>query len=298
MKRLISTAALVLLAVSTFAFGSDESDTAEFTGVSEIQVDAGTFDVDVQGTRGRRTTLEVRNESDNHRVLHSQSGERLEVWVEGRFSLFGRPHKGRITLLVPGDARVQVRSSTGDVRMSNLVTDRVSLDTSTGDMRVTDVTAAVGLETSTGNVEVLDSAGDFTIRSTTGTISISGTTGDISCDSSTGRHRYEEIIGDLDARSTTGDIEIDGLQGRLNIRTSTGEQVGRAIVLTGDSSFESSTGDIDMDFNNTVEDLEFDLRSTTGSLRVGRDESQRELFLGGTGFRIRGKSSTGSQEYR
>jgi hypothetical protein len=87
------------------------------------------------------------------------------------------------------------------------------------------------------------------------------------------------------------------MQGTLDLDTSTGSQEGRDIVLTGDSSFESSTGSITMDFAGSLEQLEFDLRSTTGSLRVGREASQRQLYLGGTGFTIRGKSSTGSQEY-
>lgn len=104
-------------------------------------------------------------------------------------------------------------------------------------------------------------------------------------------------MGALVARSATGRIEIAGMQGTLDLRTSTGGQDGRGIVLTGDSSFESSTGRIRMDFAGDVEQLEFDLRSTTGSLRVDMEESQRRLYLGGTGFTIRGKSSTGSQEY-
>jgi len=298
MKRLTLIPALALLAASVFAFGGSESQDAEYPGIREIQVDAGTFDVDIQGTRGRTTSLEVRNESDNYRVLHSQSGDRLEVWVEGRFSIFGRPNNGRITLFVPGDVLARVRTSTGDVQVRNLNTDRIMLDTSTGDIRVSDVTADVNVETSTGDIEIVDSAGGFTIRSTTGGILLIGTTGNVSSESSTGSHRYENLIGDLHARSTTGRIEVEGLQGTLSLRTSTGSQEGRGIVLAGDSYFESSTGNIDMDFNNAIEDLEFDLRSTTGSLRVGREESQKLLFLGGTGFRIQGKSSTGSQEYR
>jgi DUF4097 and DUF4098 domain-containing protein YvlB len=289
---------LTLVAVSAFGFGGTEPENAEYSGVLEIQVDAGTFDVSVQGTRGRKTSIEVRNESDDYRVRHSQSSEKLEVWVERRFSVFGRPHNGRITILAPVDTLVRVRASTGDVEVQNFNAERMSVDTSTGDVRITDVTAVIDVETSTGEIEIEDCAGRFTIRSSTGDIGVYETTGNLSAQSSTGGHRYENLIGDLNARSTTGRIEIDGLQGRLDIRTSTGSQEGRAIVLTGDSSFESSTGRIDMDFNNAIENLEFDLRSTTGSLRVGREESQRQLFLGATGFTISGRSSTGSQEYR
>jgi DUF4097 and DUF4098 domain-containing protein YvlB len=200
-------------------------------------------------------------------------------------------------LLVPGDSEVRIRTSTGDVAARNIFGDRFFADTTTGSITREAVAASIRLETSTGSVQVLDSAGKLDINTTTGRIELDGVTGDVVAESSTGRHSYTEFIGDLIAYSTTGRIEIDGFQGIMDLRTSTGDQDGRGIILTGDSAFETSTGDIRMDFAGDVEQMEFDLRSTTGSLRVGREESQRQLYLGGTGFTIRGKSSTGSQEY-
>jgi hypothetical protein len=297
MKKTAIAAAFLLVAGLLFGYGTGESGNFEYDGVRQLRVDANTFDVSIQGTRGRRTSLEIRNQPDNYRVLHSVSGDRLEVWVEREFSLLGRPHRGELVFLVPGDAELEVKVSTGDVRISDIRTDRMSVNSSTGDVLVTDVSAALRVETSTGEVEVQDSAGSFTITTSTGEITLVRTSGDVTAASSTGAHRYEDAIGNIDARSTTGEIMLDGVQGALRLRTSTGEQTGRGVSLTGDSSFESSTGNIEMDLTNDVEDLEFNLRSTTGSLEVGREQSQRELYLGGTGFLVRGNSSTGSQEY-
>jgi hypothetical protein len=68
-------------------------------------------------------------------------------------------------------------------------------------------------------------------------------------------------------------------------------------MLTGDSSFEASTGRIEVDLANDIGELEFDLTSTTGSLEVGRERSQRRLFLGSTGTTVSGRTSTGSQRF-
>ncbi len=297
MKRTAILIPLVLAAALSFALGTGEGGDFEYDGIREIEIVAGTFAVDVQGTRGRTTSLEVRNESSNFEVLHARSGDRLEIWVERKFSLLNRPHRGELLLLVPGDAELQIRTSTGRVDVRNITSEQLSVDTTTGRITLEEISASMYVETSTGAIEILDSAGRFDITSTTGEIELRRATGDVVAESSTGHHSYQDLIGDLVARSTTGRIEIDGMQGTLDLRTSTGGQDGRGIVLTGDSSFESSTGRIKMDFAGSVEQLEFDLRSTTGSLRVGREESQRQLYLGGTGFTIRGKSSTGSQEY-
>jgi len=297
MKRIAMLTGALLLAATAFAVGAGENGDFEYDGIHEIEIDAGTFDVDLQGTRGRRTSLEVRDQPDNVEILHSRSDDRLEIWTERRFSFFNRPHRGTLVLLVPADAEVRIRTSTGDVTVRNLRGDRFFADTTTGDVRLQEIATSVRAETSTGAIEIVDSAGQFDLTTTTGRIMLESVTGDVVAESSTGRQSYTDLIGDLVAHSTTGRIEIDGSQGSLDIRTSTGNQEGRRIVLSGDSSFESSTGSIRMDFVDDIERLEFDLRSTTGSLRVGREDSQRQLYLGGTGFTIRGKSSTGSQEY-
>ena len=280
-----------------FAMGPGESGEFEYDGIRQIQVISETFDVDVEATRGRQTSLEIRNQPDNYRILHARSGDQLSIWVEREFSLLNRPHRGQLVLLVPGDADMRIEASTGDVRVRNLKSDRLEVDTSTGEVWIDSVSSSLSVDTSTGGVEINDSAGRFSVTTSTGDIQLRNTSGDITAASSTGSHTYMNVIGDLSARSTTGRIEVDGIQGTLMLRTSTGNQRGRGIALTGNSSFDSSTGSIEMDLRNDVESLEFDLRSTTGSLQVGRERSQRELYLGGTGFTIRGRSSTGSQEY-
>jgi len=149
----------------------------------------------------------------------------------------------------------------------------------------------------TGGIEVLGSSGELEIGSTTGSLEIDDFEGTITASSTTGRHHYEEIIGQIDARSTTGRVEFSDVTARLRVRTSTGSQTGHDVLLTENSSFEATTGSIDMDLVNDLDDLEFDLTSTTGSLRVGDERSQRRLFFGGSGVEVNATTSTGSQRF-
>ena len=61
MKRTAILIPLVLAAALSFALGTGEGGDFEYDGIREIEIVAGTFAVDVQGTRGRTTSLEVRN---------------------------------------------------------------------------------------------------------------------------------------------------------------------------------------------------------------------------------------------
>ena len=221
MKRIVVLAPFLLAAALSFALGTGEGGDFEYDGIREIEIAAGTFAVDAQGTRGRTTSLEVRNDSDNFRVLHTRSGDRLEIWVERKFSFFDRSHRGELVLLVPRDTDLRIRTSTGSVDIRNITSDRLSVDTTTGDITLEEISTSMSVETSTGAVEILDSAGRFDIKSTTGEIELLRATGDVVAESSTGDHSYHDLIGDLLARSTTGRIEIDGMQGTLDLRTST-----------------------------------------------------------------------------
>lgn len=297
MKRFAAICTLLAVATLGFAAGTREDGDFSYDGIHELEISGETFDVHIQGTRSNTTSLEIRNYPDNYTVYHSRSGDGLRIWVEREFSLFSRPHHGELVLMVPGDVRLVVDNSTGDVEVRNIASDLMDLETSTGDIFVADSSASFRVHSATGDVEISDCDGEIDVTTTTGEIYVERMDGDIEASSSTGRQEYRDIVGDLLAHSSTGDMEIDHFRGALHLASSTGSQSGRDVELTGDCVFETSTGNIEFDLVQDVVDLEFDLRSTTGSLRVGREQSQRRLFLGGRGYRVEGKSSTGSQHY-
>lgn len=297
MKRLVVAAMLFTAASALFGFGQRESGDFRYDQVTRLEVEADTFAVEIRATRGRQIEMTVENYPDSYTVYHSMTGSTVEVWVERDFSLFSPPHRGKLVFNVPADVDLSLEASTGDVFATGLAGGDVRIETSTGSISVEELTDGAYLRATTGRIDLRRSAGRFTVRSSTGPISIVDVDGDLEVSSSTGSQSYEQIEGDIDARSTTGRIELDDTTGRVKLHSSTGRQTGEDVQLTGDSSFESTTGSIEIDLVNDLAALEFDLRSTTGSLQVGNDRSQRRLFLGGTGYSVLGSTSTGSQRF-
>jgi hypothetical protein len=279
MRRFFVVTVLLAVSVVGFAVGQRESGDFRYDRVAGLEVDAGTFAVEVRASRGRHVAMEVENYPSDYTVYHSTSGSSVRVWVERDFPLFSRPHRGKLVFTVPADIDLTIDNSTGSVFASGLGGGDVRIETSTGAVTAEELSSGAHLATTTGRIDLRRSAGDFTVRSTTGSISIT------------------DVEGDLDVDSTTGRIELVDVIGRLQLRTSTGRQVGTSVQLTDDSSFNSTTGSIEIDLVNDLDSLEFDLTSTTGSLRVGTDRSQRRLFLGGTGLTVSGTTSTGSQHF-
>ena len=297
MKRYAICAVALLCATILPAVGQGEGGEFSFDGIQALEIDARTFAVEIQGTPGRRATMTIENLPDHHAVRHSISGSRVRIWVEQEATLFSRPHRGRLVFRVPRETELTVGTSAGTVRISDISASTLRVETSTGRIELEEIRSDVRARSNTGTIDVRRSGGRFDIGSTTGSITFRGIDGDITASGSTGRQSYTDVRGDIDARSTTGRIELDDTIGRVRLQTSTGGQTGKAVTLTGNSSFRASTGSIEIDLTNSLDELEFDLTSSTGSLQVGRERSQRRLFFGGTGISITGSTSTGSQHF-
>lgn len=298
MKRLNALFVALFVAVTLSATGQRESGDFTYDTVESLTVEAETFAVDIVAFRGRQIDVRVENYPDDWTVYHSANGGTIRVWVERDFSLVSRPHRGRLVIRIPADIPVSVETSTGSVDLRGTRGGDLRVETTTGSMEVDDVGGGGTLRSTTGSISIEECTGSFDVRSTTGSIRVDRLEGDLRTTSSTGEQRLSRIVGDIDARATTGGIEIEDTNGRLAVRTSTGSIVGDEVTLTVNSSFEATTGRIEIDVTNNLDELEFDLRSTTGSLQVGDERSQRRLFFGGTGITVTGSTSTGSQHYR
>ncbi len=297
MKRL--TLIIVSLFIPALLFGAGQGEDGDFSysGIDSLEVDAGTFDVVVEATGGREVSMEIENYPDGFTVYHIVEGSTVRVRVEQTFSLFTLPHRGTLVFRVPASIDIGIETTTGDARVAGVSRAELRVRTTTGSIILEETTGSLFARSTTGAIEVLGSSGELEIDSTTGSLEIDDFEGTITASSTTGRHHYEEIVGQIDARSTTGRIEFRAVTARLRVRTSTGSQTGRGVLLTEDSSFEATTGSIDMDLDDNIDDLEFDLTSTTGSLRVGDERSQRRLFFGGSGLEVNASTSTGSQRF-
>jgi hypothetical protein len=288
---------LLVVAAPLSAMGQREGGPFSYDGVDRLTVEAGTFAVSIEPARDRGIGMEVDDKPDAYTVYHERTGNEIRVWVEKSFTLFTRPHDGKLEFGVPDNVEIEVRTSVGDVEVDGLANVAVQVRTSTGSVEMDSIQGDVEVTTSTGEVELEGIEGSVETRTTTGSIEMQWVRGPVSVRSSTGKQILEDVQGDIEATSTTGRIELIRTSGAVALKTSTGDQRGSDVLLSGPSRFESTTGDIEIDIEQEVDELEFDLRSTTGSLEVDGDRSQRELFLGGAGFRVVGRTSTGSQRY-
>ena len=296
MHRSMIAAMVILSAATAFGLGGREAGDFSYDSVRSVSIEAETFDVQVVAVAGQSATLSIERNPSGHTVYHERTSHGVRVWVERRFSLLSLGRSGLLVMTVPSDSAVQIDTSTGGVSVSG-ARHRVSIRTSTGTVDVSGTVGELSVSTSTGNVSIREADGTLNVRTSTGRIRIEDSHGTITSRSSTGQQSLVGIDGSIDATSSTGRLAFDHVRGVMRVKTSTGSQTGTAVVLTGDSSFEASTGRIAIELAQPLSAFAFDLRSTTGTLEVAGERSQQRLFLAGTGIRVSGTTSTGSQRF-
>jgi DUF4097 and DUF4098 domain-containing protein YvlB len=262
-KSLSLVAALVALAVPVLAQQASPMQTIERDGVQRVIVaDASTYDVTIKGYSGSAVVVEVYGADPEDRVTDNVR--------EGEITI-APARKDRIRSLGGRTAQIRIRVPGN--------TDLI-------------------VETSSGTILVETVAGSKTLTSTSGAITVRSCRGRAQGRSTTGTQRYDYVVGDVRAQSSTGAIELTNTEGAADLESATGRLWGRNVRITADSTLRSSTGRIEMDFANPIDDFTFALQSVTGSIEFEGSSARGKVQKGSGPLRITASTTTGRQSYK
>jgi hypothetical protein len=100
----------------------------------------------------------------------------------------------------------------------------------------------------------------------------------------------ENVSGNIDLNTDLGDISMRKLEGKINSVTSLGDIQGEHILISDNSKFNTSLGDIDVQLSNPLSDCSLDLSSSLGKVKVDRPELKKksgsQLNIGNGKFKI------------
>jgi DUF4097 and DUF4098 domain-containing protein YvlB len=99
---------------------------------------------------------------------------------------------------------------------------------------------------------------------------------DIKMNSDLGDITAENVSGNIDLNTDLGDISMRKLEGKINSVTSLGDIDGEYILISDNSKFNTSLGDIDVQLNNPLSDCSLDLSSSLGKVKVDRTDLKKK----------------------
>ncbi|MEO9485573.1 MAG: DUF4097 family beta strand repeat-containing protein [Ekhidna sp.] len=293
---------LALTSTSVFAQNILAKAELEAENIEEVRIE-GSF-VDVYVDTGDRVyfkgIITGSGDEGDYRFETDIVGKTLVIRVDRQRDKNWRNYRineSRIDLTILDGVKLDIDNSSGDVRVANLRASSSKIEASSGDITLRSVVANLEVETSSGDIDIDGLTGDSEIESTSGDQDIFNTKGNIETRASSGDITISGFSGKVEVQATSGDVEIRKGVGAIKARTSSGNIDGYAIELNANCYFDATSGNIEIDFVNDLDDLSFDLNATSGDLEVGNRSGEKRLMIDRGGIKVTGTTSSGDQEY-
>ncbi len=171
----------------------------------------------------------------------------------------------------------RMESSSGYVNAEKITGD-TQIKTTSGDMDIKEIVGEVKTESSSGNVSIGNVTGNAKIRTTSGDISIQHIEGGLQSVSSSGYVRVLEGNGDRSISTSSGDIILEVIEGNFQFSTQSGEI--QAAIQKGEGSIETTSGNIRLELAELIGVL--DINSSSGSVSVQLSSDTEFGFLADT----------------
>jgi DUF4097 and DUF4098 domain-containing protein YvlB len=160
-----------------------------------------------------------------------------------------------------------------------------------------------------GDVEIASRSGDVNMNQVRGNVNIDagyghqvliGIEGDIQSKSGSGNISVKNSKGNIDLYLGYGNTNLTHCTGDIKILSRSGNIQGSEIELLNMMDVKSNYGNVNMQMQNPVSDMTFDLSSTHGQVRVNKDGLSKEasngaLKTGAGRIHITGSTASGNQ---
>ena len=308
-----------------------------FTGVESVTVKGIFCDVKVEAGSNGGVSLEgeirATRRYEDLRIKFTQKGSLLEVWVEQPRNIIGQV-KGFLNLTVPVSTLLKVQNVSGSVIVQGVGREELSLDAVSGSITASNIPCGASLKTVSGSIKATVVEGDLTAKTVSGSLNVSDVKGsadlgsvsgsvtargimkaviassvsgsvnlsevfsDVKGKTVSGGIHFTDIKGNIAVNSTSGSISLTNVVGEIKASSVSGAIRGGGIMLTGVSTFNNTSGSIDLDLDNDVETMSFDLRSGSGGLEAAGARGSKHLVVGTGPVKVNGVTASGSQKYR
>ncbi|MEP0367102.1 MAG: DUF4097 family beta strand repeat-containing protein [Cyclobacteriaceae bacterium] len=263
---------------------------AIFCDVNVVQGDKLIFDGIITGS----------GDEGDYLISSMQSGKTVVFKVEkDKKSKWGWDNikKAQINLTLPAGVNLTIDNTSGDIEVNRLEGDAHSIGTTSGDMYLRNITGDLSGGSTSGDIDIDGLLGMISIRSTSGDQQYENVDGDISAKATSGDIELQTVTGQVDMETTSGGIELDGVFGALKLRTTSGDINGSDVRLSADSKARTTSGEIELEFINDINEMSFDLDASSGDLTVGRRSGSDRLEITRGGILFVGRSTSGDQSY-
>lgn len=257
---------------------------------------AGHLQVDLdlgEEVRPERVSLEVRSHdadevwvvaelsglgesSVKFRVEHDAKSVRVYARAGGIMSwLFGGPGV-TVNVWVPREYSLDLRSSSGPIRVED-VSGEIRARTTEGRIEVRGTHGPLELRTGSGAIEVAETQGDVEVKSTAGSVTVAWVSGDVQVRTGEGDIAMRHVAGRGELRTGAGEIEIRDARGAMQAKTEAGA-IYASFAAAPEGRLETRRGPVVVAFPARF-GVQLDARSSNGAVEIDERRGGSE-FVG------------------
>lgn len=298
-NKLALTLALILLAGVAFAQNVLVDAKKNYPNIKKIEVDGGWLEVSYQGGSGSAVEVEAyleSNDSDQD-IIFVTIGDVLKITHERKQNNYNwnTKNKGYIKISGPASIALDLKSSSGSMRVANVSNESTSL------------------KVSSGRISASEIKGDLSIRATSGSLIIDGVEGNVVAGVTSGNADILNVKGNVDYESTSGSLTADQISGELSVALTSGNAKLTNIGTLGSLKFTSgniraensglgpntrlngTSGNFRIQTPSDLKAFNFSLSASSGNLRVGGINTGKNLEIdNGAASWVKGSISSGN----
>jgi len=256
-----SVLGLVALTASLFAADKQYNETFSFNPGGDLVMDLRVGNVDIQSWDRDEVAFEadVNGSSKfvkDYKFDFDHSSNRLEINGDLPYRRWNWNFRSkvRVTLKVPQNCHLDIRTSGGNISAAN-VSGHSQLRTSGGNLDLSNLEGELVAKTSGGHIKVKRVFGKTYLSTSGGNIHLEDLDGDITAKTSGGNVDLLGVAGEIVAKTSGGNIEIRLVGPYKGIQASTSGGHIRCYVegeLNADLNARTSGGRVQVDFPITI----------------------------------------------
>ncbi len=195
----------------------------ETTSPISLYVEIGKGRVRIIAGAGSETVVDVEGQEADDVDVTFDNGRLSVVGPKQDGGWFGKSRDLYVTVQLPTDSDVAVKTGSADIEVSGQVND-ARLKTGSGDVTCDTFSGGALVETGSGDVEVAEAHAELNVKSGSGDVSV-GT-----------------CLGNLQVSTGSGDVEVGTSNARAVVKTGSGDL--HVVTANADVSLATGSGDL------------------------------------------------------
>lgn len=283
----MAAASLLILAAMNSCIGDEPDIVSEikedFSGIKSISVEGDFLDVSYEGNATDDLVhldgLLRAGSNSRARIHYELKGDKLIIDVKSPGGGI-RKSDGYIRLAGPDNLIVDLGVSSGSVHVANLVNRSTKLRASSGKIHASNIIAPEMIfSSSSGEVLGEDLTGNIVSTFSSGKVQFQRITGNLSAEGSSGSISVKDLNGRLDAKASSGKIDIVRISELGKLLVSSGSIIGQQTGLGPNTTLTASSGNISIQTTSVLDQFNFDLAASSGTVKVGNTQSPGVLKI-------------------